>query len=37
MDNNILKHRNAVIQNIQKSFNTDLGVESFDELEKCEG
>lgn len=34
MENNILKHRMAVMQNIQKSFNSDLGVESFDDIEK---
>ena len=34
MENNILKHRLAVRQNIQKSFNSDLRVDTFDELEK---
>ena len=33
MENNILKHRLAVQQNIQKGFNSDF--ESFDELEKA--
>lgn len=34
MENNILKHRLAVQQNIQKGFNSDLGVETFDDIEK---